>query len=190
MRGKLIALCVVALFGMAMYLEYKDNGKDGQIRELKQQLAHAQIHTPVQHDTIFHDGDSIEVATSPVIEMKMRELEKQHLVDKQLLKELQLKMKQLQSVQSTTTVTEDSAKAEIISGDSIFRHTDKWSRIEFNIKDTTFYYNIRDSLSTFVAREYKHRFLWWRWGTKGYKISIVNHNPHTHIVFNRYIHLE
>ena len=38
-----------------------------------------------------------------------------------------------------------------------------------------------------VYREYKHHFLWWKWGTKGYRLKIVNFNPHARVTYNRYI---
>lgn len=31
----------------------------------------------------------------------------------------------------------------------------------------------------------KHKFLWWRWGTKGYQVQIVNFNPHPRINYSR-----
>ena len=188
---KLIFSLIATIIGAALLWQIdKDMGYKAEIAQLRQELSHTQLYVPEQRDTIYVNGDSLSVVTSPVIEAKLRMLEQQHLVDQQLLKELNLKAKQLEAMQSTTTVTEDSAKADYLSEDSIFLHTDKWSRIEFHIKDTTFYYNIRDSLSTLVYREYKHRFLWWKWGTKGYKVSIVNHNPHSHVEFNRYLKVD
>lgn len=33
----------------------------------------------------------------------------------------------------------------------------------------------------------KHKFLWWRWGTKGYQVQIVSFNPHSRINYSRYM---
>ena len=33
----------------------------------------------------------------------------------------------------------------------------------------------------------KHKFLWWRWGTKGYQVQIVNFNRHPRINYSRYV---
>ena len=35
----------------------------------------------------------------------------------------------------------------------------------------------------------KHKFLWWRWGTKGYQVQIVNFNPHPRINYSRYVEI-
>ena len=34
---------------------------------------------------------------------------------------------------------------------------------------------------------YRHHFLWWRWGVKGYKVKVVNFNPHSTIRYNTYV---
>ena len=67
---------------------------------------------------------------------------------------------------------------------------EKWSDLQFRLQDSTFYYNIRDSLCTQVSREYKHRFLWWRWGTKGYHVTLINFNPHSKVLYNTFIQVE
>ena len=74
--------------------------------------------------------------------------------------------------------------------DSCFNYSDKWVDFYANIPDSTFTYEVRDSLSSAISRIYKHRFLWWRWGTKGYKQTIVNHNPRSKIVYNEIVKVE
>ena len=51
-------------------------------------------------------------------------------------------------------------------------------------------YSVRDSVTTIISRDYKHRFLWWRWGTKGYSVYIVNHNPRGKVYYNKYIRVK
>lgn len=102
-------------------------------------------------------------------------------------KDLGLKLKQLDAVQTTVTETKDTARAEYCHNIKVFSYDDRWSHLEFSLSDSTFYYNIRDSLATVVYHEYKHRFLWWRWGVKGYKVKVVNFNPHSTIRYNQYV---
>ena len=87
----------------------------------------------------------------------------------------------------TTIETKDSARAAYSHSLNVFSYDDRWSHLEFSPSDSTFYYNIRDSLATVVYHEYKHRFLWWRWGVKGYKVKVVNFNPHSTIIYNTYV---
>lgn len=189
---KKIALALIPM-GIAVALclllqRCQSQEKEKEIRQLKQQLAKAQTFVPVERDTvILHTRETVTVATSPVITVELRDLRKQHIIDEQLISDLHLKLKQLEAVGTTVTVTSDSARAAYNHSFKVFSYDDRWSHLEFSPSDSTFYYNIRDSLATVVYHEYKHRFLWWRWGIKGYKVKVVNFNPHTTIQYNTFV---
>ncbi len=151
------------------------------VNRLNVELSHASI--PLQRDTIH---DSIEVVTQVVVEVVPKKLKEALEADKELIKDLNLKVRQLEALQTTVTETKDTARADSLN-DLVFSYSDRWSDLKFSLKDSTFYYNIRDSLSTLVYREYRHHFLIWRWGVKGYRLKIVNFNPHTKVTYNRYI---
>lgn len=184
-----ISLVIIAVFLFLHFTEGKE--KDKEIARLKRELAHANTFVPLERDTvILHKTDTVEVATSPVIMAELRTLRRQHAIDEQFIKDLQLQLKQVDAVQSTSIKTADSVKAQDIHNQKVFSYDDRWSHLQFSLQDSTFYYNIRDSLSTVVYHEFKHRFLWWRWGVKGYKVKITNHNPHSSVSYNRYIKVE
>ncbi|MBR6375797.1 MAG: hypothetical protein IKR91_06155, partial [Alloprevotella sp.] len=184
MKEKLIIIYAVPIAVIASiicldrnrYIEKLEND----INRLSVELAHAQI--PLQRDTIH---DSIEVVTQTVVEVIPKKLKEALAADEQLIKELKLKVKQLESVQTTSLQIADSVPAQYKPVDSLFYYSDQWADLSLNLKDTIFYYNIRDSLSTLVYREYRHHFLWWRWGTKGYRLKIVNFNPHSRVTYNK-----
>lgn len=155
------------------------------VNRLNVELAHAQI--LLQRDTI---RDSIEVVKQVVVEVAPKSLKDALAADEQLIKDLRLKVKQLEAFQTTTLETSDTVPAHHEPNDSLFFYRDRWADLRLDLKDTTFYYNIRDSLSTVVYREYRHHFLWWKWGTKGYRLKIVNFNPHTQVTYNKYIKAE
>lgn len=155
------------------------------IQTLEQQLVHSSIKTPIRWNTI---RDTIETATTDVVMAELKDLRRQKAIDEKLIADLKLRLSQIQSVQTTAIRTTDTVMASVDTLTQSFMYHDQWSDIRFTPKDTTFYYNIRDSLTTIVYREYKHRFLWWRWGTKGYRVTIVNFNPHTSIRYNTYVH--
>lgn len=161
--------------GKADELQYKNN-------LLSVELAHARI--PLQRDTI---RDTVEVVTQTVVEVVPKKLKEALAADRALIKDLQLKIRQLEALQTTTIETSDTVPAHYQPRDSSFHYSDQWADISLQLKDTTIYYNIRDSLATVVYREYRHRFLWWRWGTKGYRVKIVNFNPHARVTYNKYI---
>ena len=178
----IIVFAIIIMAGGGSYALRKQYQKE--ISDLKYQLAHAQQFVPLERDTI---RDSVEAVTSPVITAELSALRKQHIIDEQLISDLGLKLKQMDAVQTTVTETKDTAKAEFDDSARVFCYDDNWSHLQFRLRDSTFYYNIRDSLTTVVYHEYKHRFLWWRWGVKGYKVKVVNFNPHSTIRYNTYV---
>ena len=180
-----ILAAIVIMAKLANYADSKLYEKE--ISDLKYKLAHAQIHVPVEPDTIMIHDTLREVATSPVIMAELRDLRRQHLIDEETIKALGLKMKQLDAVQTTSLETKDTARAAVVINSSLFSYEDEWSHLEFSLDDSTFYYNIRDSLETVVYHEYKHHFLWWRWGVKGYNVKIINFNPNARVKYNRYV---
>ena len=190
MKEKIQKIALAAsliIMAIALIIPWSDS-KDKEIARLKQELAHAQQYVPLERDTvILHDRETVEVATSAVITAELKALRRQHIIDEQLIKDLGLKLKQLDAVQTTVTETKDTARAEYCHNLKVFSYDDRWSHLQFRLSDSTFYYNIRDSLATVVYHEYKHRFLWWRWGVKGYKVKILNFNPHSTIRYNTYV---
>lgn len=176
-----VPIAVLAIFFCLQYRSQVERLKDD-VNRLSVELAHAQI--PLQRDTI---RDSIEVVTQTIVEVVPKKLKEALAADQQLIKDLQLKVKQLEAMQTTTIVTIDTVPAQYLARDNMFYYHDQWADLSLQLKDTTFYYNIRDSLSTVVYREFRHHFLWWRWGTKGYRLKIVNFNPHSIVTYNKYI---
>lgn len=170
-------LCLLQM-GKVAELEDKNN-------RLSVELAHAQL--PLLRDTI---RDTIEVVTQTVVEVVPKKLKEAIEADRQLIGELKLKVKQLEAMQTTALQTSDTVAAVYRPPDSLFSYHDQWADLALSLRDTTFSYNIRDSLSTLVYREYRHHFLWWKWGTKGYRLKIVNFNPHARVTYNRYVKAE
>lgn len=184
MKKYVIGAIAMAIVFLAVYTTAarKLNEAQREIKDLRYELAHATL--PIVRDTI---RDSIEVITQTVVEIDRPELKRALDCERQLVKELKLKVAQLEAVQTTAISTEDSVPAQYSRPDSVFHYSDQWADLRLNLKDSVFYYNIRDSLSTMVYREYRHHFLWWKWGTKGYRLKIVNFNPHAHVYYNKYI---
>lgn len=187
----LLAVFIMIAVGLALFYDDKTHQKE--IASLKEQLAAAQNMVPLQRESVkIHVQDSmreVQVVTSPVIEAELKALRRQLLIDEQLIKDLGLKLKQVDAIQKTSTETKDSVKASFDNSSKVFSYDDSWSHLKFRLRDSTFYYNIRDSLATVVYHEYKHRILWGliKWGVKGYKVKLVNFNPHSTIRYNTYV---
>ena len=154
-----------------------------EIESLREELAKQQQYVPLDRDTI---RDSVEVITQ-----KVREVEKIKEVlskeDRQLIKDLGMKVKELESLQKTGMETRDTVilvEKDSTENSPLVYH-DAWTDIEYLDRKLT--YAMRDSLAIALKREYKHRFLFIKWGTRGYDVKVVNFNPHSSVKYNTFV---
>lgn len=149
---------------------------------LREELARQQQYVPLKKDTI---RDTVEVVTQKVIEVeKVKEVLSKD--DKELLKDLSLKVSELESYQKMSNVIHDTITLTVKDSTSgSLYYKDAWA--EFEYQDRRLRYSVMDSLAIAVKREYKHRLLWWKWGTKGYEVKAVSFNPHATVRYNTYI---
>lgn len=150
---------------------------------LRHELAVLQKYVPLQRDTI---RDTVEVVTQKVVEVEKVKsaLTKE---ERELLKDLGLKVRELESLQQTGIVTKDTVwlvGKDSTDGSPLVYH-DAWTDIEY--RDKRMVYAMRDSLAIALRKEYKHRFLSFRWGTKGYEVKVANFNPHSSVRYNTFI---
>ena len=170
------AVGVLLLFGCNGMLK-----KENEL--LRRELALAQKYVPLQRDTI---RDTVEVVTQKVVEVEKvkRALTKE---ERELLKDLGLKVRELESLQQTGIVTKDTVwlvRKDSTDGSPLVYH-DVWTDIEY--RDKRMVYAMRDSLAIALRKEYKHRFLFIRWGTKGYEVKVANFNPHSSVRYNTFV---
>lgn len=173
---------ILFLFVVAM-LTSCDRALRKENERLREELAKQQQYVPLERDTIH---DSIEVVTQKVIEVeKIKEVLSKE--DKQLIKDLGMKVKELESLQKTGIETRDTViliEKDSTDNSPLVYH-DAWTDIEYLDRKLT--YAMRDSLAIALKREYKHRFLFIKWGTKGYDVKIVNFNPHSSVKYNTFV---
>lgn len=154
--------------------------------QLREELAKAQQYVHLKRSTI---RDTVEIATQKVVEVE-RVKEVLSKEDKALLKDLGMKVKELESYQKTGVETRDSVVMTAVpqqpeSEDSVFLYKDAWA--DFELRGRGLKYSVRDSLAIAVKREYKHKFLWWKWGVKGYEVKVANFNPHATVRYNTFV---
>lgn len=177
------ALFAVVTLLVTAFLSSCDRQLRKENERLREELAKQQQYVPLQRDTI---RDSVKVITQ-----KVREVEKIKEVlskeDRQLIKDLGMKVKELESLQKTGMETRDTVilvEKDSTENSPLVYH-DAWTDIEYLDRKLT--YAMRDSLAIALKREYKHRFLFLRWGTKGYDVKVVNFNPHSSVRYNTFV---
>lgn len=186
-------LVVLALWVLAAILICScDRRLKKENEKLRQELAHAQQYVPLQRDTI---RDTVQMIVQPIVELeKVKEgLSKE---DQQLLKDMNAKIQAIESYQKVSTETRaevvlnrDTAVAENerLPPDSLLTFRDAWLDLKYNTYTQGLLIRLQDSLAIAVEKEYKRRFLWWKWGTKGYRVKAVSFCPYTTIRYNTYI---
>ena len=182
------AVCFVVLTAIVaavgVLLLFGCNGRLKKENELlRRELALAQKYVPLQRDTI---RDTVEVVTQKVVEVEKVKsaLTKE---ERELLKDLGLKVRELESLQQTGIVTKDTVwlvGKDSTDGSPLVYH-DAWTDIEY--RDKRMVYAMRDSLAIALRKEYKHRFLFFRWGVKGYEVKVANFNPHSSVRYNTFV---
>ncbi len=188
----LTALVILLLTGLTVYYvgHQRESALNAQIRDLQIQLAHARI--PMQTGTI---RDSLPTASKQALEVDKTDYKKE-LADQALIKDLQLKVSQIKAENTMLRETLGKVRLEPVrpaadslptAADTLFAYHDQWVDFRLNTQDHTLDYAMRDSLKTYIDRIPKHKFLWFRWGTKGYRVHHVNFNPHSKIRYSQTI---
>lgn len=177
----ILSFLMVLLTIFASFLIFESRQKKAN-EALKLQLHQLQLkYSPMQRDTI---RDSVKLVTQQVMVMDRGEY-KLRSADRKLLEELNLKLRQVVSDQRVSMVTSDTVKTKRLN--SVYSYSDAWLSLSLDTADSILTYRARDSLQCIVARQFKHKFLWWKWGTKGYNVKVLNFNPHSTILYNSYI---
>jgi cellobiose-specific phosphotransferase system component IIB len=191
MNKKQIALLIFAMVGISVMIgEYhKMEVAKRELQEKVDALQQAVAHSTIEllHDTI---RDTIPVASQPVVVIDKTDYKKLE-ADRELLKDLNLKYSQIESEMRVLMANQGKATLQASEDSvSVLRYKDRWCEFEYLVKPRELEYKTYDSLITLVDHEYKHKFLWWRWGTKGYKVTHINFNPRSEIRYSRYIKVE
>lgn len=177
----ILSFLMVLLTIFASFLIFESRQKKAN-EALKMQLHQLQLkYSPMQRDTI---RDSVKLVTQQVMVMDRGEY-KLLAADRKLLEDLNLKLRQVVSDQRVSMVASDTVKTKRLN--SVYSYSDAWLSLRLDTADSILTYRARDSLQCIVARQFKHKFLWWKWGTKGYNVKVLNFNPHSTILYNSYI---
>lgn len=177
--GFLIVSCVIIAGNAAR----REAQLRKEIRNLEVRLAQADEKV----DTFFI-RDSIPVTQIKVVEVDRTDYKKV-LADKELIKSLNLRIKEVEAENRSLLSTRDTVILNQ-TNDSLLTYSDRWNRFSYDTNSRVLDWEVRDSLVTYVTAEYKHHFLWWRWGRKGYKVTHVNFNPKSRIVYDKYIKIK
>ncbi len=132
--------------------------------------------------------DSLRIRSVAALELRIAELKKYREADARLIRELRMRPRDVTYITRTETVVKDSL-IYVLRPDSCFYYSDRWLTVDACLRDSSMYIESRDSLVQIIHKEYKHRFLWWKWGLKGVRQEMVNFNPNAAITYSEFLHV-
>lgn len=190
---EVVALAIL-LFAVWFYREQWQQERAGRIRLAANQ---AVLLSDLQ---TYRISDSLNAARVDVLTMTVGEFRKGFSDMQGILKEMNVKIKRLESVAITGTETSYYITAPVRDSlvfvpvpDTLktLKYSDNWLTLDGYIKAREFIGKIesRDTLVQVVHRV-PRRFLFFRYGTKGIRQEVVSKNPHTTINYSRYLKLQ
>ena len=145
--------------------------------------------------------DSVKTAyTVSRLRLEKDEFEKRYREDAETIKKLNLRIKDLQSVSKVGIEVEakiqEPIKQQAIEPLDIqpikLSTSNQHQTVNLIVSRDSIsgYVRMNANLSQYVYLVYRHRFLWWRWGVKGIRQTIVSDNPYVKIGYNEYVEIE
>lgn len=188
MKKYLILTIVILLSGLGLL--FRQNKK----LQAERDRQSGNVETLMTTIKKYKYADSLNAASVSALNLNIDELKKYRADDAILIKELGVKNKNLEAIMKTSIHTSDTIFKEFWhpSPDKpeCLEYKDKWSHVVACFKDSTVYYSNRDSLIAVIHRIPKRKFLWWSWGTKGYKLELVNFNPKSEIDYSEFVRVQ
>lgn len=201
MKRHLPLLLLVLLAGLALYLVPR------QRREINRLKAnqHA-LHTSLDR---YRTRLGEEAASVEALRLKTRELRTLGERDARTIRSLRIRLRRAEalaenatrSLVSLSTPLRDTVtlRDTVLLHDTLpirdtirlFRWQDNWVTVRGSIRDDSLHCLI-ESVDTLrqVIHRVPRRFLFIRWGTKAIRQEIISSNPHTRIVYSRYLKIE
>lgn len=131
--------------------------------------------------------DSLNTVENGRLKLNLSELKELREADFKLIKELKLRPKDVETITKVKVVTRDSIIFQL--KDSCINYESEWTKVSGCIGDTLSI-ETSDSIAFIAHKEYKHKFLFFRWGLERAKVKIINFNPRSSVKSPEWIDLK
>lgn len=195
MKKTLISLLAIAFIAIGVLLRFGHKISEERDRYKANQTA---LLADVEH---YKTESGLNAASVQKLTLSYDELKKNYDDVVKTAKDLDIKLKRVQSVSTSATetmvVVKTVVKDSIIYRDGVidklstFRWNDPWVKVDGEIEKDSVTLDVcsRDTLVQIVHRV-PHKFWFIKWGTKAIRQEIVSKNPHTRITYNELIELK
>ena len=135
----------------------------------------------------FKFRDSLNAVENGRLKLSISELKELREAYFKLIKELKLRPKDVETITKVKVVTRDSIIFQL--KDSCINYESEWTKVSGCIGDTLSI-ETSDSIAFIAHKEYKHKFLFFRWGLDRAKVKIINFNPRSSVKSPEWIDLK
>ncbi len=188
-RIKSFLIAVLLLSGVVLYYLFQREAQRNEELEWNQSSLLDSVHR-------YSVMDSLSAASIGVLELELSELRAYRSKDKELIKNLGLRLSRLQSISTTGIESSYSFRVkaqDITSGSDTLKWSIKNKWINFYAekqKDTLeSQIIVYDTIVQVLHRVPRFKFLGIWFGTKGVRQEIISRNPHTRISAAEYIEI-
>lgn len=158
-------------------------------------------------DSVMQDGKKIGLKAK-TLQLTISQLKEYRAEDAERMKDLKIKIKDLESTTKIQAEVNVDLRAQlrdttvIVITDTINNVTQElkfkktsistpFLKMDGLITDKEFLGSIKlpVTIYQYVTASYRRKFLWWRWGLKGFNQTIISDNPHVDIKYVEFIHV-
>lgn len=180
--NKFFIICIIILFILltAVTSLYNKTLKEKERFEANQTTLMTSLNN-------FKFRDSLNAVENGRLKLNLSELKELREADFKLIKELKLRPKDVETITKVKVVTRDSIIFQL--KDSCINYESEWTKVSGCIGDTLSI-ETSDSIAFIAHKEYKHKFLFFRWGLERAKVKIINFNPRSNVKSPEWIDLK
>lgn len=187
-------IILIVLLAGALFITIRTASKNKSKYQRERNNVEA-LMTELEHEKTKRGED---VTTIQELQLTVSEFKKLRAEDVKLIEELKIKPPQIKEVVKTvveTKIVYRDSLVQVSPGKYEWNKDTKWwtvnQQIDFNESPpiNNFKMTTRDSLTHVLYKVPKCKFLGIRFGTKGYEIKVINHNPDGTILYNSWINV-
>lgn len=187
-------IILIVLLAGALFITIRTASKNKSKYQRERNNVEA-LMTELEHERTKRGED---VTTIQELQLTVSEFKKLRAEDVKLIEELKIKPPQIKEVVKTvveTKIVYRDSLVQVSPGKYEWNKDTKWwtvnQQIDFNENPpiNNFKMTTRDSLTHVLYKVPKCKFLGIRFGTKGYEIKVINHNPDGTILYNSWINV-
>lgn len=152
------------------------------------------VQTLVDKELAYKICDSINVAAIQALQFDKEQFEAMILDKDKQIRELKERRKRdieyysKLSVRDTFILYRDRFIEVPLGQDTCIGYYDNYIQLT-QCPDCT-YIEIQDTIKQVISKQYKHKFLWFKWGLKGFTQDVWSTNPHSKVHFEEFIKIE